>query len=142
MAPAHAQPTYFPPSRGREKKKKKDNCGQYGLGDARFGSFADAANATGRPMVISTEPFSLIPTARHREFAHLWRTTNDINPSLSTILDRADTNDKWADLAGPGSWNDPDVRFSTRALADGPAACASNNKNPLPRRCSRSATAA
>ena len=60
-------------------------------------------------MVISTEPFSLIPTARHREFAHLWRTTNDINANLGTILDRADTNDKWADLAGPGSWNDPDM---------------------------------
>jgi hypothetical protein len=57
-------------------------------------------------MVISSEPFSLHPTPAHREFAHLWRTTNDINANFKTILDRADTNDKWADLAGPGSWND------------------------------------
>ncbi len=124
-----------------------DNCGEYGLGDARFVAFADAMNRTGKPAVISTEcvssprrpahdacprappprarpprsrcaltrqpnhlrPFSLIPNARHREFAHLWRTTNDINANLGTILDRADTNDKWAEFAGPGSWNDPDM---------------------------------
>ena len=58
-------------------------------------------------MVISTEPFSLQPDPAHREFANLWRTTNDINANYETILDRADTNDKWASLAGPGAWNDP-----------------------------------
>ena len=73
---------------------KYDNCGQYGLGDARFVAFADAANATGRPMVISTEPFSLIPTGRHREFAHLWRTTNDINAHLAAVLDRSLLDDR------------------------------------------------
>ena len=81
---------------------KFDNCGEYGLGNARFVNFADAINATGVPIVLLTEPFSLQPTPSHREFAHAWRTTNDINPSFTTILDRADTNDKWAALAGPG----------------------------------------
>ena len=57
-------------------------------------------------MVISTEPFSLHPNPAHRDFAHLWRTTNDINANYNTILDRADTNDKWASIAGPGGWND------------------------------------
>ena len=89
-------------------------------------AFADAVNATGRPMVISTEPFSLIPTARHREFAHLWRTTNDINANLGTVLDRADTNDKWADLAGPGSWNDVSLRAT-------PATPRSRRRVPCPR---------
>ena len=69
----------------------------------------DGINRTGRPMVVSTEPFSLHPNPSQREFAHLWRTTNDINANYGTILDRADTNDKWAPLAGPGSWNDPDM---------------------------------
>ena len=98
---------------------KYDNCGEYGLGLARFINFADAVNATGRPMVISSEPFSLHPTPAHREFAHLWRTTNDINAQFATILDRADTNDKWAPLAGPGSWNDPDMLEIGNGLTDG-----------------------
>jgi alpha-galactosidase len=85
---------------------KYDNCGEYGLGNARFNLFADVANATGRPMVISTEPFSLLPTPSVAEFANAWRTTNDINAGFSTILDRIDTNDPWAPLAGPGGWNE------------------------------------
>ncbi len=68
---------------------KHDNCGEYGLGDARFVAFADAVNATGAQIVISTEPFSLQPNPAHREFAHMWRTTNDINANFGTILDRA-----------------------------------------------------
>jgi hypothetical protein len=90
------------------------------LGNARFVGFADAVNDTGRPMVISTEPFSLIPTSSHSEFSHLWRTTNDINPNFHTILDRADTNDKWADLAAPGGYNDPDMlEIGNGGLTDG-----------------------
>ena len=67
-------------------------------------AFADAANATGRPMYISTEPFLLVPNPSHATFSNSWRTTNDINPSWSTIMDRIDTNDKWAPMAGPGGW--------------------------------------
>ena len=71
-------------------------------------------------MVISTEPFSLHPDPSHRTFSHLWRTTNDINANIHTILDRADTNDKWAPLAGPGSWNDPDMlEVGNGGLTDG-----------------------
>lgn len=100
--------------------QRYDNCGEYGLGDARFVAFADAVNATGAQIVISTEPFSLQPNPAHREFAHLWRTTNDINANFGTILDRADTNDKWASLAGPGSWNDPDMlEIGNGGLTDG-----------------------
>ena len=59
---------------------KYDNCGEYGLGNARFVAFADAANATNRPMFISTEPFLLVPNPSHATFSNSWRTTNDINP--------------------------------------------------------------
>ena len=59
---------------------KNDNCGEYGLGNARFVAFADAANATGRSMFISTEPFLLVPNPSHATFSNSWRTTNDINP--------------------------------------------------------------
>ena len=71
-------------------------------------------------MVISTEPFSLVPNPSHRGFSNLWRTTNDINANLGTILDRADTNDKWASFAGPDSWNDPDMlEVGNGGLTDG-----------------------
>jgi hypothetical protein len=56
-------------------------------------------------MLISTEPFSLVPTPAHSTFAHFWRTGNDISPDWGTILDRIDRNDKWAPFAGPGHWN-------------------------------------
>ena len=36
---------------------KYDSCGEYSFGNARFMAFADAVAATGRPMVISTEPY-------------------------------------------------------------------------------------
>ena len=88
---------------------KYDNCGEYGLGNARFVAFADAANATGRPMFISTEPFLLVPNPSHATFSNSWRTTNDINANWATIMDRIDTNDKWADFRAPGAVNDPDM---------------------------------
>ena len=87
---------------------KYDNCGQYGLGNARFVNFADAVNATGRDMFISTEPFLLVPNTMHATFSHSWRTTNDISANWATILDRADRNDKWADISAHGI-NDPDM---------------------------------
>ena len=52
---------------------KNDNCGQYSYGNARFHVFADAVAATGKPMIISTEPFSLIPNPNQARFAHYWR---------------------------------------------------------------------
>jgi len=99
---------------------KYDNCGEYALGNARFVNFADAANATGRSMFISTEPFLIVPNSMHSTFSNSWRTTNDINPSFSTILDRIDTNDKWADLHTSGGVNDPDMlECGNGGLTDG-----------------------
>lgn len=90
---------------------------------------ADAANRTGRPLVISTEPFSLVPTPLQGEFSHMYRTTNDVegsyssnlseacglhllqgcnDPPVSRVADRLDLNANWWRLVGPGRWADPD----------------------------------
>lgn len=53
---------------------KYDNCGEYTLGDARYRVFADGVAAAGGNTIISTEPFSLIPTPSHAGYAHFWRT--------------------------------------------------------------------
>ena len=89
---------------------KNDNCGEYSYGNARFHVFADAVASLGSKMIISTEPFSLVPGPTQARFAHYWRTGNDINANWNTILNRIDINDKWAAFAGPGHFNDPDVR--------------------------------
>jgi alpha-galactosidase len=86
---------------------KNDNCGEYSYGNARFHAFADAVAATGKSMIISTEPFSLVPNPNHARFAHYWRTGNDINAQWPVILNRIDKNDKWQAFAGPGHFNDP-----------------------------------
>jgi hypothetical protein len=38
------------------------------------------------------------------QFAHYWRTGNDINANYGTIINRADLNEKWAPYTGPGAW--------------------------------------
>jgi alpha-galactosidase len=88
---------------------KQDNCGEYALGSARFQAWADAVNRTGALMAISTEPFSITPNPSHAQFANLWRSGNDINSDYATIVDRIDTNDKWAAFTGAGAWADPDM---------------------------------
>jgi alpha-galactosidase len=94
---------------------KYDNCGEYALGLARFVAFADAVAVAGRPMVISTEPFSITPNPLHAGFANLWRTGNDISANYGTIVKRADLNEKWAPFTGPGAWADPDMLQVRRA---------------------------
>lgn len=88
---------------------KNDNCGEYSYGNARFHVFADAVASLGSKMIISTEPFSLVPNPNQGRFAHYWRTGNDIGAAWTTILNRIDINDKWARYAGPGHFNDPDM---------------------------------
>jgi len=71
-------------------------------------AMVDAINRTGRAIVISTEPFSLVPTPLQGEISHLYRTTNDVEASYSSSMNRADLNANWLRLAGPGRWADPD----------------------------------
>ena len=110
---------------------KYDLCGEYAFGNSRFTAFMDAVNQTGRAMIVSTEPYSQHPTPEHKDFAHLWRTTNDIDARYESILDRIDTNDKWADFAAPGSWND--VRAHSPGSTQGSSApCSLSPPAPPP----------
>eukprot|EP00658_Telonema_sp_P-2_P049997 TRINITY_DN3806_c0_g1_i2.p1 TRINITY_DN3806_c0_g1~~TRINITY_DN3806_c0_g1_i2.p1 ORF type:complete len:606 (+),score=98.43 TRINITY_DN3806_c0_g1_i2:3-1820(+) len=90
---------------------KSDNCASYALDPSvRFGAMRDALNRTGRRIVLSVEPFSISPDPEQSyKVANLWRTGCDIARDWGAILDRADIADKWAPLAGPGGWNDPDM---------------------------------
>ena len=90
---------------------KSDNCASYALDPSvRFAAMRDALNRTGRPVVLSIEPFSIAPDpAQSRDVANLWRTGCDIAGEWGSVLESADVCDKWAPLAGPGAWNDPDM---------------------------------
>ena len=91
---------------------KSDNCANYALDPSvRYRAMRDALNATGRPMVLSIEPFGMHPDpAQSSEVANMWRTGVDIEGTWDAMLDRADVADKWAPLAGPkAGWNDPDM---------------------------------
>lgn len=88
---------------------KVDNCAQYSYGNSRYVAMKDALNRSGRPIVVSTEPFSLVPTPIQGQFSHMFRTTNDVEASYSSSMNRADLNANWLrGLAGPGAWADPD----------------------------------
>jgi hypothetical protein len=93
---------------------KSDNCASYALDSSvRFGAMRDALNRTGHPIVLSIEPFSINPDpAQSFLVANLWRTGCDISGDWNDILNRADIADKWAPLAAPGGWNDPDSAYS------------------------------
>jgi alpha-galactosidase len=102
---------------------KSDNCASYALDSSvRFAAMRDAMNATGRHMLLSTEPFSIHPDPEASyKTAHLWRIGCDISANVDTMLKRADLSDKWAPLAGPGGWNDPDMIAVHPARFDYPA---------------------
>ena len=59
---------------------KSDNCATYGIDSSvRFGAMRGALNRTGRPIVLSTEPFSINPDPEQSmKVANLWRTGCDI----------------------------------------------------------------
>lgn len=88
---------------------KYDNCAEYALEPtARVLPMRRALNATGRRFVFSTEPFDLAPNLR-AHLANLWRTTTDVAADAGKVYVNIDLNDKWAEFAGPGGFNDPDM---------------------------------
>uniref|UniRef100_A0A7S0J3B0 Alpha-galactosidase n=1 Tax=Calcidiscus leptoporus TaxID=127549 RepID=A0A7S0J3B0_9EUKA len=90
---------------------KSDNCASYALdASVRFAAMRDALNATGARIVYSTEPFAIHPDPEQSVLlSNLWRVGCDISANVGTFLDRADLSDKWAPLAAPGGFNDPDM---------------------------------
>ena len=90
---------------------KSDNCASYALDSSvRFAAMRDALNRTGKSIVLSIEPFAMTPDAElSSKVSNLWRVAMDIQSDWHDIINRADISDKWAPLAGPGGWNDPDM---------------------------------
>ena len=88
---------------------KYDNCAEYALEpNARSAPMRDALNRTNHAILFSTEPFDLTPNPQ-AHIANLWRTTTDVSDDVAKVRINIDLNDKWAEFAGPGGFNDPDM---------------------------------
>ena len=72
----------------------------------------NALAATGRPIVFSMcngWDSSVQPWTWAGPVANLWRTSTDIQPNFSSMLNNFHTTVGLASFAGPGAWNDPDM---------------------------------
>ncbi len=70
----------------------------------------EALRESGRDIVLSlsnSTPFSNAPALS--KMANCWRTTGDIRDTWDSMSKKGFGEDKWASLAGPGHWNDPDM---------------------------------
>jgi len=102
---------------------KMDSC--FAESNGRMSSedyaiFRRHIRATGRPIVLSISDFGNAAWAwGGKEYAQLWRTSNDIYPWMDSVYACAETsagdrsihpafNGLWQ-FAGPGHWNDPDM---------------------------------
>ena len=90
---------------------KEDWCNAEGLdAPTQYAKFRDALAKSGRPIV-----FSICEWGSHRPWTwgpktgNLWRTTGDISDYWASMIGRVDLNTQYAQSAGPGSWNDPDM---------------------------------
>jgi alpha-galactosidase len=90
---------------------KEDWCHAQNLdAPTQYATFRDALARTGRPIVLSicewgsNQPWDWAPRV-----GNLWRTTDDIEDTWSSMLDNLDQSAQHATAAGPGTWNDPDM---------------------------------
>ena len=70
----------------------------------------DALRNSGRDIVYSlsnSTPFATI--ADLSKVSNAWRTGGDIRDEWKSLKSRLFSQDKWAQYAGPGHWNDPDM---------------------------------
>ena len=90
---------------------KYDNCYTDGSKpEVRYPPMRDALNATGRPIFYSMCEWGVDdPATWAKDVGNSWRTTGDISDSWNSMITIIDTNNRWADYAGPGGWNDPDM---------------------------------
>ena len=90
---------------------KYDNCNNDNIDvKKRYPVMRDALNKTGRPIFYSMcEWGAEDPATWAPKVGNSWRTTGDIQDKWDSMISRADDNDKWAQYAGPGGWNDPDM---------------------------------
>jgi alpha-galactosidase len=90
---------------------KEDWCNAAGLdAPTQYAKFRDALAKSGRPIVFSIcEWGSNRPWTWGPRTGNLWRTTGDIGDDWASMIGRADLNTQYAQSAGPGGWNDPDM---------------------------------
>ncbi|GIH14340.1 glycoside hydrolase family 27 protein [Rugosimonospora africana] len=91
-----------------------------------YTQMSQALQATGRHIVFEAATLGdpgLSTYTWAPSISNLWRTTTDISPSFSSMLNNFTVNSALAQYAGPGHWNDPDMLeigtggFSTLAAA-------------------------
>lgn len=100
---------------------KLDGCyAETRMMDIGYPEFGKYLNRTGRPMVYSCswpayqeEKGMTIDYEAMVEHCNLWRNYDDIQDSWSSVTNIMDyfalKQDFWAQYAGPGHWNDPDM---------------------------------
>ncbi|CAF1070281.1 unnamed protein product [Adineta steineri] len=90
---------------------KYDNCNTDGSKpEVRYPVMRDALNATGRPIFYSLCEWGVdTPALWAGDVGNSWRTTDDISDTWDSMIHTIDINNQFADKAGPGGWNDPDM---------------------------------
>ncbi|CAF1035035.1 unnamed protein product [Rotaria sordida] len=100
---------------------KYDNCHTDGTKpEVRYPVMRDALNATGRPIFYSLCEWGVdTPALWAADVGNSWRTTGDILDSWDSMISTIDINNQFADKAGPGGWNDPDMlRIGNGGMTD------------------------
>ena len=90
---------------------KYDNCNTDGTKPIeRYPKMRDALLNSGRNIYYSMCEWGIdAPATWGKDVANSWRNTGDIDDNWESMLRIIDENDKWAEYAGPGGWNDPDM---------------------------------
>ena len=90
---------------------KYDNCNTDGTDpEVRYPVMRDALLKLDRTIYYSMCEWGInAPATWGKEVANSWRNTGDIEDNWKSMLTIIDANDYWADYAGPGGWNDPDM---------------------------------
>jgi len=89
---------------------KYDNCNEDRTPEILYPKMRDALNATGRSIFFSMCEWGADdPATWSTVVGNSWRTTGDISDNFDSMLHNLDQNNIWAEYAGPGGWNDPDM---------------------------------
>ncbi|KAL1541904.1 Alpha-galactosidase 2, variant 2 [Salvia divinorum] len=90
---------------------KYDNCNNNGISPKeRYPVMAKALLNSGRKIFYSMCEWGQgDPATWAKSIGNSWRTTGDIRDDWNSMTSLADQNDRWAEYAGPGGWNDPDM---------------------------------
>eukprot|EP00271_Cylindrocystis_brebissonii_P005059 TRINITY_DN169_c0_g1_i9.p1 TRINITY_DN169_c0_g1~~TRINITY_DN169_c0_g1_i9.p1 ORF type:complete len:343 (-),score=49.62 TRINITY_DN169_c0_g1_i9:2171-3199(-) len=90
---------------------KYDNCYADDTSpQSRYTTMRDALNKTGRPILYSMCDWGVAqPALWGAGVGNSWRTTGDIEDYWGSMIEVAILNNEWAEFAGPGGWNDPDM---------------------------------